>query len=123
MKEKTKIPDWLILWIWRALLGEIYPNIRAIAASFSESNELTIRYYLDRHPTDFDFESVGYVMTSVLSAAPSNEVIKSIKEECEYSSASFGELEVLDGLVYARREYDIQIEPTSQPMPLAVPTQ
>lgn len=107
MKDRTNLPDWLILWIWRALLGEIYPNIRAIAASFSGGDELIIRYYLDRQPTDFDFESLGYVMTYVLSAAPSNEVIKSVKEECEYSAASFGELEVLDGLVYARREYDI----------------
>jgi hypothetical protein len=107
MKNKARLPDWLILWIWRALIGEIYPNIRAIAASFTENNELIIRYYLDRHPTDFDYESLGYVMTYVLSSAPSNEVVKTIKEECEYSIAPFGELEVLDGLVYARREYDI----------------
>jgi hypothetical protein len=107
MKNETRLPEWLILWIWRALLGEIYPSIRAVAASFSESNELTIRYYLDRRPTDFDFESLGYVVTYILSEAPSNAVIRSVKEECEFSTVSFGELEILDGLVYARREYDI----------------
>jgi hypothetical protein len=107
MKNTSKIPEWLIIWLWRALLGEIYPNIRAIAASFSEDKELKVRYYLDRPPTDFDYESLGYVMTYVLSDASSNNDIRSVKEECEYSDLAFGELDALDGFVYARREYDI----------------
>ena len=46
-------------------------------------------------------------MTYVLSDASSNEDIKSIKEECEYSFLPVAEMEILDGLVYARRESDI----------------
>jgi hypothetical protein len=107
MNDKLKIPQWLILWLWHALLGEIYPNIRAIAVSFSDNRELRVRYYLDRKPTRFDFESLGYVMTHVLSNASSNEDIKSVKEECEYSTLPLGELNKLDGIVFARREYDI----------------
>ena len=107
MNKEIRLPGWLILWLWQALLGEIYPNIRAVAAAFSNDRELRIRYYLDRQPTEFDHESLGYVMTRVLSEASSNEEIRSIKEECVYSILPMGELDVLDGIVFARREYDI----------------
>jgi hypothetical protein len=107
MNDKSEIPQWLMWWVWHALLGEIYPNIRAIAISFSDKKELRIRYYLDREPTEFDYESLGYVMTSVLSNASSNEDIRSIKEECEYSILPLGELDTLDRIVFARREHDL----------------
>ena len=59
------IPDWLILCVWRALIGEIYPAIRAVAISISEKNSLVIRYYLEREPVDFDYESLEVVATNV----------------------------------------------------------
>jgi hypothetical protein len=95
------------LWLWQALLGEVYPNIRAIAASFSENKELLVRYYLDRAPVEFDYESLGDVMGNVLSNTSSNEEIRSVKEECVYSTLPIGELDALDGIVFARREHDI----------------
>jgi len=107
MKSKNTLPDWLMLWLWRALLGEIYPNIRAIAASFSEDKELRVRFYLDRPPIEFDYESLADIVGLVLSNASSNEDIRSVKEECEYSTITQGELNALGGLVYARREYEI----------------
>ena len=36
-------PDWLVLCVWRALIGEIYPAIRAIAISLSDDGTLLIR--------------------------------------------------------------------------------
>ena len=36
-------PDWLVLCVWRALMGEVYPAIRAIANSLSDDRELLIR--------------------------------------------------------------------------------
>ena len=36
-------PDWLVLCVWRALMGEVYPAIRAIAISLSDDRELLIR--------------------------------------------------------------------------------
>lgn len=107
MNNKTKLPEWLILWIWRSLLGEIYPNVRAIAVSFTSTRELTLRYYLDRSPTDFDFESIGSVMANILASTSSEGDIAEAKEECECSTKPLGELDVLDGLVYARREYEL----------------
>jgi len=107
MKNENNLPQWLIMWFWRALLGEIYPNIRVIAASFSEDRELLVRYYLDRPPTEFDYESLSDVVGNVLSNTSSNDDIVSVKEECEFSTLPQGELDPLGGLIYARREYDI----------------
>lgn len=63
------IPEWLIICVWRALLGEIYPNIRAIALKYSESSHnLLIRYYLDREPNEDDYESISSVETEIFAA-------------------------------------------------------
>jgi len=105
MKYPKRIPEWLTLWLWRALREEIYPNIRAIAVSFSDDKMLRMRYYLDRPVTEYDRESIDMVMTCVLSEASSNEDIKSVKEECEHSKLPIGELDPLDDFIYIRREY------------------
>jgi hypothetical protein len=98
------LPSWLILWISQALLGEIYPNIRAIAVSFSPDKCLRIRYYLDREPTEFDWESLSCVLTTILSNASNNDEIRTVIEECEFSTVPQAELDGLDGFVYARYE-------------------
>ena len=46
------------------LLGEIYPAIRAIAAEFV-GKTLLISCYLEREPTDFDFESIEVLATNI----------------------------------------------------------
>jgi hypothetical protein len=109
-----RIPEWLELWFQSALLGEVYPEIRAIAVEFTEKRKLTVRYYLEREPTEGDWESLSMVMTSILSNTSSNEEIKEVVEECIYSDLLLGEIDTLDCLVYARREYcleEIQSEP------------
>jgi hypothetical protein len=100
-----RVPDWLVLSIWKALLGEIYPAIRAIAVSFSSTNELTIRYYLDREPTQFDSESIDVLLTNVLAGAAEGQRIDATVDECVRSDTKLKDLDVLDGLLYARREY------------------
>lgn len=100
---KNKIPTEILLAIYRALLGEIYPAIRAIVISYTEDRELTIRYYLERTPTDYDYDSLGVVMTEVLSdLRPS--VINKVKEECVHALSPFKDLDILDAMIYARRE-------------------
>nr|WP_321442954.1 colicin [uncultured Cohaesibacter sp.] len=98
------LPEWLVFWVWQALLGEIYPEIRAIALRFSPDKELLIRYYVDRNPTEDDFESIQCVVTNILAHTSSNDQIISVDEEVIYSTDRISDLDVLDGLVYARRE-------------------
>jgi hypothetical protein len=103
---KSSLPDWLIVCIWRALIGEIYPSIRAIAIEHSKAKRLTIRYYLDREVNEMDSESIEVVATNI-SAAGYDE-IDQIAVECEYPSLSLpiGEFDNLDGFIFCRREYD-----------------
>lgn len=99
------LPDWLVLCVWRALIGEIYPAIRAIALSFVDERTLFICYYLDRHPTEFDWESLEVVATNI-SASVGREKINRIDVECKFSLGPIGSLECFEGFVYCRREYD-----------------
>lgn len=100
-----QIPNWLFLWVWRALLGEVYPAIRAIAIAFSEDSVLRVRMYLDRPPEDYDFESLATILTSILANASSNIEISKILDECVFSDKPISQLEPLGGFIYARREY------------------
>lgn len=99
-----QLPDWLILSVWRSLLGEIYPSIRAIAIELSEQRALRIFYYLDREPEEEDYESIEVLATNI-SAAVGADQISSIDVACEYSQLRFKDLERYDGFVYCRREY------------------
>jgi hypothetical protein len=102
-----RLPDWLVVSIWRALLGEIYPHIRAIAVGLSPEKVLILRYYLDREPVDFDSESISVVAINVSSSLPL-DLVGRIDVDCQYSSLPFGKLDCLDGLIYCRREYDLE---------------
>jgi hypothetical protein len=100
------LPDWLVLCVWRALIGEIYPAIRAIAISLADDRTLLVCYYLDRQPTDFDWESLEVVATNI-SASIGRDKIPRIDLECKFESDSIGSLECFGGFVYCRREYDL----------------
>ncbi|TGO01946.1 colicin [Candidatus Thiomargarita nelsonii] len=100
-----KLPEWLILWVWQSLIGEIYPEIRAIVLRYDVANNLLIRYYLDREPTEDDFDSLDCVITNILAHTSSNEEIKDVKEEAVFSRKRLADLDLLNGLVYARKEY------------------
>ena len=101
-----RLPDWIIVCVWRALLGEIYPSIRAIAVALSENQTLMIRYYIDRAPTEMDYESMETVATNI-SASIGLDAISHIDLNCQYATDPLGNLDCLDGFVYCRREYDM----------------
>lgn len=65
MKEH-EITMQLKLSLQRALLGVIYPAIRAIAYEFHKLEKLKIIFYLDREPNDDDYESISDVCAEVL---------------------------------------------------------
>lgn len=101
-----KLPDWLMLAVWRSLAGEIYPSIRAIALELSDEPSLLIRYYLDRDPTEMDEESIETVATNISAMVPLQN-IQRIDVECIKSSEPVGRLDCLDGFIYTRREYEL----------------
>ena len=106
-RNHESFPNWLVLCVWRALIGEIYPAIRAIAISLSDDGgELLIRYYLDRPPTDLDWESLEVVATNI-SASIGQDKISHVDLDCKFVLGSLGCLECLDGFIYCRREYDL----------------
>lgn len=107
VKTARPLPDWLCLWFQGALLHEIYPAIRAIAVGFSESRALSVRMYLDREPSQKDRENLSCILTVIFSNTSSNDDITACKEECIFSEKPLNDLDLLDGLVYARRERTI----------------
>ncbi|WP_447928954.1 hypothetical protein [Vreelandella sp. EE27] len=100
-----KLPEWLVLWTWQSLIGEIYPEIRAIALRFDADKNLLIRYYLEREQKEYDIESVENVITNILAHTSSNEQIIKIEKEILFSENKLADLDILDGFIYARREY------------------
>ena len=98
------IPEWLLLWTTKALLGEIYPSIRAIAVGFNEERLLTLRYYLDREVEESDYENIDEVITNILANTSSNDDIKEVKDEIFFNLAPFKDLEPLNGFIYMRKE-------------------
>jgi len=101
------LPKWLILWVWQALIGEIYPEIRAIALRYDPDKNLLIRYYFDREPTDDDLEYIECVITNIWANTSSSDQIRDIEVETIFTEKKMGVLDALDGLVYARREYSL----------------
>ena len=99
-----KLPDWLVASFRVALLGEIYPNIRAVAVGYDGDSQLCIRYYLDREETDFDIESIE-VMATNLETTITEKIITNINLKGMFASGLQRNLEALSGFVYARREY------------------
>lgn len=103
----TKIPPEIKQYLQQCLIGEIYHHIRAIAVSLSAQKMMLIRYYLDRKPTLFDYESAD-VFAFNFSASFGEPEVMGIGIECEYSDKLLNHLDGLDGFIYARREYEME---------------
>ncbi len=101
----AQLPDWLVACFRIALLGEIYPDIRAVAVGYDENGLVLIRYYLDREPTEYDLESLEVVVTNLDAMGGKKQAINRIDIECVCAEGSKRELESLSGFVYSRREY------------------
>jgi len=90
----------LLLSMQRALLGMIYPSVRAIAIGFDQLKKLKVIYYLDREPVEDDYESISEVTTEVIADIDFQEV----EELCIYSQDPISKLDGLNSWVYTRRE-------------------
>ena len=87
-----------------ALLGAIYPSIRAIAIGYDvDRKRLLMRWYLDRLPNDDDFEEMEIVACEFGSSGPELN-IKTFDIECVHSKDFIRDMDPLDGFLYHRKE-------------------
>lgn len=98
--EYAELRTNVLLSIQRALLGMIYPEIRAISVGFEGLKKLKIIYYLDRHPNDDDYDNISDVAGEVLADINFFEV----EELCVHSNEILSKLKCLDSWVYIRKE-------------------
>ncbi|MEP1921416.1 MAG: hypothetical protein ABJJ43_00185 [Ekhidna sp.] len=117
MSISHKIPNWLCFDFWSVItVGELYPQIRAIAVSYSvESKIIFARFYLDRDPTEFDKESINEILSYLAGRYGDQSKVSKILDECVFSNAPIKDLDALGGFVYTRREYEMQDNPTQAP--------
>ena len=112
------LPPRLYDAFWSVLAtGDIYPQIRAIAASYSEKDGLVfVRCYLDREPTEFDLENFDCMLTEVSThlAEPEIKVLK-MTDECVFSDKPIRDLDSLDGFIYFRKEDEMHENPSPCP--------
>jgi hypothetical protein len=97
--EYRELTRSLLISAQRALLGAIYPEIRAIAVGFDGSKELTIKMYLDRMPNEMDYEELSDISAQILGDVEFTKV----EELCEYHEGKIS-LGNLDFFVYMRKE-------------------
>jgi hypothetical protein len=89
----------VLLSAQRAILGEIYAEIRAIAVGF-DSKKLTIICYLDRMPIEDDYENLSNISGQILADID----FETVEEKCVFSKDLLSELDSLDSFIYARKE-------------------
>jgi len=97
-----QLPEWFRAFTQIALLGEISPHVRLIAASISNDGVCVMKYYFDQEPTEDDIEHAAIVSTNI-AAMITTELTK-LSEECIYATGPQSELNRLDGAVYSRLE-------------------
>lgn len=98
--EDFKLDSKLYLSGQRALLGMIYPAIRAISVGITEK-KLFIKCYLDRPPNDDDYENLSCIAGEILSDFSN---LNEVQEICEFNLNPTNNLDRLMGFLYFRKE-------------------
>jgi len=99
MKENP-IRKELLISAQRALLGMIYPSIRAIGVASEGVEKLKIICYLDKQPDEDDYENLGEIAGYIMGDID----FESVEEICQYTSLPLSKLDPLDTFIYMRKE-------------------
>jgi hypothetical protein len=99
-QENIDLRKTLLISIHNALLGMIYPSIRAIFVSFHEKQLLKVTVYLDTSPTEADFENLSEITTEVLADIE----FENVEEICQKHIGSLSEISDMGTCVYMRKE-------------------
>ncbi|MGN5955892.1 hypothetical protein ACP6L2_14895 [Sphingobacterium lactis] len=90
----------LLLSAQRAILGKVYPSIRAISVGFEGRKKLNIFCYLDRVIIEEDKENLSDISAEI--CADIDFLVTN--ERCIYSLEPFSHLDNLTSWVYMRME-------------------
>lgn len=93
-------PDYLLDSAWRAVKGNVSPNVRAILMNYSH-NHLILKCYLDSIPTDIDREMLSDIAGEIVGDFLPNEIPK-VTEICEASNVEISKPGNRDSFVYIR---------------------
>jgi hypothetical protein len=94
----------ILLALQSALLGAIYPSIRAIVFKYDPSSKyFMLRSYLDREPNEDDFERASIVNTEFMASFKFSDFDK-VEQECIRYDGDISKLDILDGMIYLRSE-------------------
>jgi F0F1-type ATP synthase gamma subunit len=99
-QENIDIRKSLLISIQNALLGMIYPSIRAVFVSFDKKNKLKVIVYLESSPTEDDFENLSEITTEVLADIE----FENVEEICQKYTGALSEISYLGTCVYMRKE-------------------
>lgn len=95
-----KLRERLLLSAQRAILGKVYPSIRAIAVGFEGEKKLNIFCYIDRMIVEDDNENLSDISAEI--CADIDFLVTN--ERCIHSLEPFSHLESLTSWVYMRKE-------------------
>lgn len=84
----------------RAIIGNVKPNVRAIAIGYSH-NHLTLKCYLDSTTTEQDRETLSDIAGEIASDFPPAQ-IPAITGLCEFSNEPISKLDKLHTFIYLR---------------------
>lgn len=93
-------PDYLLDSAWRAVKGNVSPNVRAILMNYSH-NHLILKCYLDSIPTDIDREMLSDIAGEIVGDFLPNEIPK-VTEICEASNVEISKPGNRDSFIYIR---------------------
>lgn len=100
MDKKIEFRRDVLVSIQRALCGMIYPSIRAVAVGYEGTEKLKVICYLDREPTQDDYENISIVTSEVCADINFSEV----EEKCVFTLEPISKLDHLETWAYARKE-------------------
>lgn len=100
--EKTR-PDWLMSAVGTALLGNVPPGLRAVAARFDRKTDLTLVFYFAPGSGETDFAAMENAVAD-LESSEATFRINGINAEMRISGEPMRKLDFLDFFVFARHE-------------------
>ncbi|WP_274628468.1 hypothetical protein [Arvimicrobium flavum] len=101
---QDEIPGWLRIWMQGVLLRNVYPALRAVAVGYYDDRTVTLRFYVDRSPVEFDHWVMEVICGELLSNTSTNAEMPALRDEIVFSTRDQNELEALSGFVFMRME-------------------